>query len=886
MYVGLTSEEPGRDDDREWWARIMGWMLLVAVVWVAASALSLLSGLGFRALMAKWNSTAVYGALGTVTAVATSLGLLGAKSASSGAREQRVAPSWRTYILEAVPGVAARIAVAGLFILLAIGLERALQPGEVRPTELQEPVAPAQIGPIQWTLLGFQIPDSVANYFPDTWMGRLIAPANPAPATVGPQDPHYFLAMCRDPDYRTKVTLCFFGLLAFVSFSGKRINSNRLSLHAVYRDRLIRAFLGASNADRCPDPFTGFDPDDNIPMHHLRRRQYFTADDFGIEREERVRAVAKLLVLRAMPFYRHVWELGRPADLHAINAEYDRARKFGSAVMRADTLLPHVLGVLNQAVIDPQLIWKSRFKTDEDRAQNGNIAWAFRRLEEDGCPILLNRLVLEEEFYDQGPSVQEAPALNVDRRYLLKGPATAPQAPRPLHVLNLALNLVQGEKLAWQQRKASSFTVSPLHSGFSEGYRPSVEFGGAISLGTAMTISGAAASPNMGYHSSPAVTFLMTLFNVRLGWWLGNPASVRPSLFDRFLGKLGLAKALLPRGERFYQLAGPDHSMRPLLDEALGRTNDKNGYVYLSDGGHFDNLGLYEMVRRRCRYIVVSDASCDAKCNFEDLANAVRKVRIDLGIPIEIREILFFPDAENVKNGKYCAVGDIKYAAVDGEGIDDGKLIYIKPARHPQMPVDLYSHSQTNQFFPHEPTANQWFSESQFESYRNLGFETVEAICESSTKATGKPSAEPICKFGTRRVCETVPTPMSLKDFVAAATGMIAAEAIAMTPFECQFHEEPNVSASGGEPTVEAHVQSQPSPGVDAANPSAAKNEKATKTKLGEALAENLIDPEKLGLPQDVHLAKSEGNEHASNKKAQGKPKGKSTGTSSRKLKK
>ena len=98
------------------------------------------------------------------------------------------------------------------------------------------------------------------------------------------------------------------------------------------------------------------------------------------------------------------------------------------------------------------------------------------------------------------------------------------------HVVNITLNVVKATRLAWQERKAESFTVSPLHCGAAyKGYRPSVEYGGTaghaygMSLGTAMAISGAAASPNMGYHSSTSITLLLALFNVRLGWWLGNP---------------------------------------------------------------------------------------------------------------------------------------------------------------------------------------------------------------------------------------------------------------------------------------------------------------------------------------------------------------------------
>ncbi|HKP75035.1 MAG TPA: hypothetical protein VJT67_05795, partial [Longimicrobiaceae bacterium] len=252
--------------------------------------------------------------------------------------------------------------------------------------------------------------------------------------------------------------------------------------------------------------------------------------------------------------------------------------------------------------------------------------------------------------------------------------------PPPFHVLNLALNLVAGRNLAWQERKAASFTVSPLHAGtLNLGYRPTRVagkecgepdpglYGGkrGISLGTAMTISGAAASPNMGYHSSPAITFLMTLFNARLGWWLGNPG---------------------PAGDETFNDASPRSALRPLLDEMLGATDDTNEYVYLSDGGHFENLGLYEMVLRRNRFVLVSDAGCDETCSLEDLGNAIRKIRIDLGVPIDfsgdfrIRARSADPSAPA---GQYWAFGRIRYSAVDaapGDDADelDGVLLYVK----------------------------------------------------------------------------------------------------------------------------------------------------------------------------------------------------------------
>ena len=210
---------------------------------------------------------------------------------------------------------------------------------------------------------------------------------------------------------------------------------------------------------------------------------------------------------------------------------------------------------------------------------------------------------------------------------------------RPFHVINLALNLVRGGQLAWQERMAAPFSVSRLHCGsWVLAYRPSTQFGGGITLGTALAISGALANPNQGYNSSTLVAFIMTLFNLRLGWWLGNPSR---------------------HGARTWDRSGPIHAALPLFNEALGTTNESYAYVNLSDGGHFDNLGLYEMVLRRCRHIVVVDAGCDDAYVFEDLGNALRKIRIDLGISIDIRAVS--PKKEGAQ-ASYYALGTIRYS--------------------------------------------------------------------------------------------------------------------------------------------------------------------------------------------------------------------------------
>ena len=280
---------------------------------------------------------------------------------------------------------------------------------------------------------------------------------------------------------------------------------------------------------------------------------------------------------------------------------------------------------------------------------------------------------------------------------------------RPLHVINMTINLVGGQKLAWQERKAESFTVTPLHAGsWRLGYRPSTEYGGGVSLGTAMTISGAAASPNMGYQSSPSLTFLLTMFNARLGAWLGNPGDA---------------------GARAWRYKEPWIGPGPLLSELFGRTSDVTPFVYLSDGGHFENLGVYEMVLRRCRVIVVSDAGCDDAYTFQDLSNAIRKIRIDLGIPIAIGADREITKASEGNGNPHFVLGTIGYDAVD-PGAEPGTLVYIKATLSGDEPMDVRNYKQTHADFPHESTVDQWFGESQFESYRILGLHSVLSLCE------------------------------------------------------------------------------------------------------------------------------------------------------------
>jgi hypothetical protein len=218
----------------------------------------------------------------------------------------------------------------------------------------------------------------------------------------------------------------------------------------------------------------------------------------------------------------------------------------------------------------------------------------------------------------------------------------------------------------------------------------------------------------MGYHSSPLLGIVMTLFNARLGWWLGNPRA----------------------DSSVWRLPGPRFGVQRFIDEAFGLTDDNNKWIYLSDGGHFENLGLYEMVLRRCHLIVISDASADPNYTYEDLANAVRKIRIDLGIPIEFATPSLRKsspgDTPSLVNGHHCAIAEVLYSAVD-PGAPNGTIIYIKASLNGNEPPDVEQYAASSPPFPHEPTTDQFFDESQFESYRRLGLHIIEEICGVET---------------------------------------------------------------------------------------------------------------------------------------------------------
>ncbi|HYG63926.1 MAG TPA: hypothetical protein VEL74_15215 [Thermoanaerobaculia bacterium] len=548
-YPGRLASEHG-DADREWWARWSAWILIPTIVWTLGSALVYFAPFLVGETKARISAYLAAGGLGALTS------MLG-KSAGTHKDSGKASP-WRQLAL----ALAAPLFCLVLLVVLSASTQDLLN-RFFKASGQTDRQAATSIDPSDQPMI-------VAAVAPR---------AEAAVAGETEKKGTWLTSPAEHPPFLGKtwqVFLAVAALLGFGTIMGYFVNVNRFSLQGMYRNRLVRAYLGASNTRRRPNLFTGFDSHDNVRMHTLRA------------------------------------------------------------------------------------------------------------------------------------------------------------ANRPLHVVNMTLNLVGGKELAWQERKAESFTATPLHCGAASlGYRRSQIYGGqhGISLGTAMATSGAAANPNMGYYSSPPVTFIMTLFNARLGIWLGNP------------GKLGRLTATR---------SGPRFSSRVIFAEALGFTDSSHPYVNLSDGGHFENLGLYEMVRRRCRFIVVCDAGGDPDCAFDGLGNAIRKVRIDLGIPIDFDDrIHIYPKAKPGQtppaDARYCAIGTIHYDQVDGAGAPEGTVIYIKPAICGTEPYDVTNYANASATFPHETTVDQWFSETQFESYRALGKSAVVrmgSFAAVSDMATFKQSVE------------------------------------------------------------------------------------------------------------------------------------------------
>ncbi|MEO5332025.1 MAG: hypothetical protein H7839_08380 [Magnetococcus sp. YQC-5] len=243
-----------------------------------------------------------------------------------------------------------------------------------------------------------------------------------------------------------------------------------------------------------------------------------------------------------------------------------------------------------------------------------------------------------------------------------------------------------------------------------------------LNLGTAMAISGAAFSPNMGTFTLKPLTALMTFFNIRLGYWLPNPLAFQSKI--RFSREM-LVKPLTCWQEYDFQKAvdGDCHPPRKyLFKEAFSNMSaDRDAFVNVSDGGHIENLAIYPLLQRRCRLIVALDGEADKDRHFEGLATTIRLARINLNVHIEMNH----DEMEAIRTGtRHSAFGTIWY------GSDRwGTLLYIKASLCKKLSlVDIQHYKACHPDFPHESTMDQFFDEEQFESYRALGYHVAQEV--------------------------------------------------------------------------------------------------------------------------------------------------------------
>jgi len=558
LYLGFEGLAAA-DERREWWSRLGAWLSIVATGWAVVTLITYFSpyliargGLYLGSLAIGWGSVIAAGAW------------LAAGGKSNGVN----LPFDRNVVTSVVITAAPYLFMLG-FLVVVTSLAQAVEYW-IR-THLAEVASPT---PVSLSFLHFW--DWTRAHLPDgsAWVAK-------TPFSLLRFTDTYWSSM-RPDDLSAPVLAFALFVLAFVL--AWRVDVNEFSMHHFYRNRLIRAYLGASRSrrHRRPNAFTGLDMEDDIKLWR------FTANDPSL-----------------------------PEDV------------------------------------------------DSD------------------C----------RPGYDG-----------------------------PFPVINTTLNMTTGDELAYRERKGQSFFFTPLYCGFdfatkqtvvSESVlsqfalRPSREFGSSsapltgtvgaratsegLGVGTSVAISGAAANPNAGYHSSPAVAFLLTVLNARLGWWIGNP-----------------------RRER-WRRASPLVGLTYLLSELFGFSGIDRQYVNLSDGGHFDNVGLYELIRRRCRYIIVVDSEQDETYSFNGLAGAIRKCRVDFGVVIEIDTEAIRPAGTPPASPRHVAIGRIAYP--EGCGI----LVYIKASMTGDEPMDVKEYHRAHEEFPHQTTADQFFNESQFETYRALG---------------------------------------------------------------------------------------------------------------------------------------------------------------------
>jgi hypothetical protein len=559
-FIGILGDALP-DGRREWLARLAGYFIFYAVVLAALFGMVLEGPMLMHLLFSSfrqpgWLKHMVSAVIPGGWLFVVISGLLAGKS------QQTSGDSGSPSKLDLVAAVAPPVFLAGLLLLVSWGTHALVMKTEAHPKGSDYLIS------ADWNPATGQKSTSLIHMQPVTQHYSLSPNAlqNPKVADLS-WEKKYFLFWL--------VTTVIAAILAW------RLDVNEFSMHLFYRNRLVRAFLGASNPHRFPSPFTGFAYNDDIALQELTAAKGFDG---------------------------------------------------------------------------PYPLWGTTLNitTGED------LAWQERK----GASFIYSPLFCGWDYVDPKSKLPptEQPTSDTDEAARTRKSKTT--------------------KYGYRLTGDQAHNV-PGYGG--EGGKPYI--------GTAMAASGAAASPNMGYHTKPSVAALLAIFNVRLGWWTGNPRN--PNTWDQYAPGI------------WY-----------LFAELMAKATDSDRYVYLSDGGHFENLGLYELVRRRVRFIICSDADADHAFTFEDLGNAIEKCRCDFGVEIRLHAQLEIAPADLLPYRKaHYAVGEIFYPGQSSTGL----LLYLKSSLTNDEPPDVLGRRAEDSAFPHDSTANQFFDESAFEAYRALG---------------------------------------------------------------------------------------------------------------------------------------------------------------------
>lgn len=336
----------------------------------------------------------------------------------------------------------------------------------------------------------------------------------------------------------------------------------------------------------------------------------------------------------------------------------------------------------------------------------------------------------------------------------------------PLHLINVTLNETKSRdrsQLVERDRKGVPIVFAPEGVFVDAGRKMTGEqyFSWAklrhcgvesLSVGQLCAISGAAASSAMGARTTLGGALALTFANIRLGYWW--------AVDDLIRGRVGLTNK--PGTWLRYRLSRPIRTYWYLLCEMTANYSRDLGRLNISDGGHFENSGAYELLRRNVRTILVCDNGADAGFAFQDLEQLVRKARIDLGISINVASAahvdalfgrrgaaLFLNGGEqewrerirrrdpaarapSPDDRAFCLLLNVYRNAIDGNGREQpalsGHLVWMKPRLFCGVPQDVVGYALGHPDFPHETTGDQFFDEAQWESYRALGFSMAETL--------------------------------------------------------------------------------------------------------------------------------------------------------------